>query len=167
MSTQQPSLREAILKKLESNARIDLSEIAILLGVNEIDVINEVAAMENENIICGYNTLIDWDKTGTDIVTALIEVKITPQRSEGYDRIAERIHRFPDVQSCYLISGSFDLLVIVKENNLRDVSRFVSEKLSSVGEIVSISTHFILKRYKDFGISMDGEIATERLVVSP
>ena len=101
-------MREKILTFIEKNSRIDLKELAIVLGVDEVTVANELEAMEAENIICGYHTLIDWDKTGIEKVTALIEVRVTPQRGMGFDKMAERIYNYPEVNSVYLISGSFD-----------------------------------------------------------
>lgn len=107
-------MREAILTFLEKNSRIDLQELAVILGTDEATVANEIAKMEQEHIICGYHTLIDWDKTSADKVTALIEVRVTPQRGQGFDSIAERIYNYPEVRSVYLISGAYDLMVILE-----------------------------------------------------
>ena len=104
-------MREELLKIIEKNSRIDLKELAVILGVEEIDVVNEMAAMEAEGIICGYHTLIDWEKTSIEKVSALIEVRVTPQRGQGFDSIAERIYKYPEVHAVYLISGGFDLLL--------------------------------------------------------
>ena len=106
-------MREQILAIIEKNSRIDLKELAVILGVEEIDVVNELQALQDEGIICGYHTMINWEKTNLDKVTALIEVRITPQRGQGYDHIAERIYKYPDVNSVYLISGGYDLMVTV------------------------------------------------------
>ena len=141
-------MREQILAILEKNSRIDLKELAVLLGVEELDIVNEMAAMEKEGIICGYHTLIDWEKTSIDKVTALIEVRVTPQRGQGFDNIAERIYKYPEVTAVYLISGAYDLLVTLDGKNLRDISRFVSDKLSTMDYVLSTATHFILKKYK-------------------
>ena len=149
MSDRKETLRMEILKDIEKNSRVDLGELAVMLGVNETDVANEMAEMEKEKIICGYHTLIDWDKAGVEMVTALIEVRVTPQRDRGFDRIAERIYNYPEVYSVYLISGSYDLLVTIEGKTLKEVSRFVSEKLSPIDEVLSTATHFILKKYKD------------------
>ena len=145
MSDRKEALRLEILKDIEKNSRVDLGELAVMLGVNETDVANEMAEMEKEKIICGYHTLIDWDKAGVEMVTALIEVRVTPQRDRGFDRIAERIYNYPEVYSVYLISGSYDLLVTIEGKTLKEVSRFVSEKLSPIDEVLSTATHFILK----------------------
>ena len=159
--------REQLLGIIEKNSRIDLKELAVILGVEEIDVVNELAAMEAEGIICGYHTLIDWDKTGVEMVTALIEVRVTPQRDRGFDRIAERIYNYPEVYAVYLISGSYDLLVTLEGRTLKEVSRFVSEKLSPIDEVISTATHFILKKYKDHGTIMIPRKESERMLVTP
>ena len=108
------SMREKILTFIEKNSRIDLKELAIILGVDEEAVVNELQKMEEENIICGYHTLIDWDKAGIEKVTALIEVRVTPQRGMGFDKVAERIYNYPEVNSVYLISGGFDFMVTIE-----------------------------------------------------
>lgn len=147
-------MREKILTFIEKNSRIDLKELAIVLGVDEVTVANELEAMEAENIICGYHTLIDWDKTGIEKVTALIEVRVTPQRGMGFDKVAERIYNYPEVNSVYLISGSFDFMVTIEGRTLREVSQFVSDKLSPLESVLSTKTNFILKKYKDHGTVM-------------
>ena len=123
-------MREKILTFIEKNSRINLKELAIMLGVDEASVANEIAAMEQENVICGYHTLIDWDKAGLEKVTAMIEVRVTPQRGMGFDKIAERIYNYPEVKSVYLISGGFDLMVTLEGKTLREVSQFVTDKPS-------------------------------------
>lgn len=160
-------MREAILKHMEKNSRIDLKELAILLDTDEITVANEVAAMEKEKVICGYHTLIDWEKTTKEKVTALIEVRVTPQRGEGFDKIAERIYNYPEVNALYLISGGYDLLVSLDGKSLREVSSFVSDKLSTLDQVLSTATHFVLKKYKDHGTIMDAKAEDERMLVSP
>ncbi len=160
-------LRNEILKNMERNSRIDLKELSVLLGIEEAVVANEVADMEKEKVICGYHTLIDWDKTGMERVTALIEVRVTPQRNQGFDRIAERIYNYPEVHAVYLISGGYDLLVTLEGKTLKEVSRFVSEKLSPLDSVISTATYFILKKYKDFGTVMVPKTESERMVVTP
>ena len=142
-------MREKILTFIEKNSRINLKELAIMLGVDEASVANEIAAMEQENVICGYHTLIDWDKAGLEKVTAMIEVRVTPQRGMGFDKIAERIYNYPEVKSVYLISGGFDLMVTLEGKTLREVSQFVTDKLSTLDQVLSTKTNFILKKYKD------------------
>ena len=160
-------MREQILTFLEKNSKIDLGELAILLGSSEAVIANEIAQMEKEQVICGYQTLIDWEKTSSEKVTALIEVRVTPQRGQGFDSIAERIYNYPEVQSVYLISGAYDLLVILEGKSLRDVSSFVSDKLSTLDTVLSTATHFILKKYKDYGTIMGKKTKDERMLVTP
>lgn len=160
-------MREQILTFLEKNSKIDLQELAILLGSSEAVIANEVQKMEEEQIICGYHTLIDWDKTSVDKITALIEVRVTPQRGQGFDNIAERIYNYPEVQSVYLISGAYDLLVILEGKTLKEVSGFVSNKLSTLDTVISTATHFILKKYKDDGIILSKKSKDERMLVTP
>lgn len=160
-------MREAILTFLEKNSRIDLQELAVILGTDEATVANEIAKMEQEHIICGYHTLIDWDKTSADKVTALIEVRVTPQRGQGFDSIAERIYNYPEVFAVYLISGGYDLLVTLDGKSLKEVSRFVSEKLSPIDSVISTATYFILKKYKDHGTIMVPKKESERMLMTP
>ena len=160
-------MREKLLNIIEKNSRIDLKEVAIILGVEEITVINELAALEAEGIICGYHTMIDWDKAGVDKVQALIEVKVTPQRGRGFEQIAERIYNYSEVTSTYLMSGGYDLLVILEGKTLNEVSTFVREKLSTIDEVISTSTHFILKKYKDHGTVMTKKKKDEREAFMP
>ena len=159
-------MREQILTFLEKNSKIDLKELAIMLGSSEAVIANEVAQMEKEKIICGYHTLIDWEKTSVDKVTALIEVRVTPQRGQGFDNIAERIYNYPEVRSVYLISGGYDLMVILEGKTLREVSAFVTNKLSTLDTVISTATHFILKKYKDYGTILGNERADERMPVA-
>ena len=160
-------MREQILSIIEKNSRIDLKELAVILGVEEIDVVNELAAMEAEGVICGYHTLIDWEKTAIEKVEALIEVRVTPQRGQGFDNIAERIYKYPEVRSVYLISGAYDLLVILDGKTLREVSKFVSDKLSTQESVLSTATHFILKKYKDHGTILTKKYEDTREKVTP
>ncbi|MCI5888083.1 MAG: Lrp/AsnC family transcriptional regulator [Brachyspira sp.] len=160
-------MREELLGIIEKNSRIDIKELAVLLGREEIEVANELAKLENEGIICGYHTLIDWEKTSIEKVTALIEVKVTPQRGQGFDHIAERIYNYPEVKAVYLISGGYDLLVTLEEKTLREISNFVSDKLSTLDSVLSTATHFILKKYKDHGTILDKKPEDGREVVTP
>ena len=160
-------MREKILTFIEKNSRIDLGELAILLGSDEVTIMNELEAMENERIICGYPTLIDWDKAGIEKVTALIEARVTPQRDMGFDKVAERISRYPEVNSVYLISGGFDIMVTIEGKTLREVSQFVSEKLSTLDSVLSTKTNFILKKYKDHGTVIAEKTKDERIQMLP
>ncbi|MBR4581975.1 MAG: Lrp/AsnC family transcriptional regulator [Lachnospiraceae bacterium] len=160
-------MREKILTVIEKNSKIDLKELAIILGEDEIDVANEIKAMEEDGTICGYHTLIDWDKTSIEKVSALIEVRVTPQRGQGFDNIAERIYKYPEVNSVYLMSGGYDLLVTLEGKTLKEVSSFVSNKLSTLDTVLSTTTHFILKKYKDHGTIMAKKFEDTRLKMTP
>lgn len=160
-------MREELLTVIEKNSRIDLKELAVILGVQEVDVVNELAALEAEGVICGYHTLIDWEKTSNEKVSALIEVRVTPQRGQGFDNVAERIYRYPEVRSVYLMSGGYDLMVILEGKTLREVSSFVSDKLSTLEGVLSTATHFILKKYKDHGTILAKKYEDTREKVTP
>ena len=160
------NIRKELLKLIEKNSKIATTELSKMLGVSEADVLNEMAELEREHVICGYLTLIDWDKTNTEKVIGLIEVKVTPQRGQGFDRIAERIYNYPEVSSVYLISGAYDLLVTLEEQSLKDIAQFVSDKLSTLDTVLSTATHFILKKYKDHGIIFDNKHEDEREAIS-
>ena len=160
-------MREKILTYIERNSRVDLKDLAIMLGTDEAAVANEIADMEKEGVICGYHTLIDWEKTSIEKVSALIEVRVTPQRGQGFDSIAERIYKYPEVHAVYLISGGFDLLVTLEGKSLKEVSAFVSDKLSTLDSILSTATHFILKKYKDHGTILTRKCEDQREMITP
>ena len=161
------NMKEELLAIIEKNSRIDLKELAVILGVAEIDVVNTLQELQDAGIICGYHTMINWEKTSIEKVTALIEVRVTPQRGQGFDNIAERIYNYPEVQSVYLISGGFDLLVTLEGKSLREVSSFVSDKLSTLDTVLSTATHFILKKYKDHGTILNSKSEDEREMFTP
>lgn len=161
------NMKEELLAIIEKNSRIDLKELAVILGVAEIDVVNTLQELQDSGVICGYHTLINWEKTSIEKVTALIEVRVTPQRGQGFDNIAERIYNYPEVQSVYLISGGFDLLVTLEGKSLREVSSFVSDKLSTLDTVLSTATHFILKKYKDHGTILNQKSEDEREMFTP
>ena len=150
-------MRTEILSIIEKNSKISLKELSMMLNMAEIDLANEIQKMEEEGIICGYHTLINWEKTSIEKVNALIEVRVTPQRGKGFDNIAQRIYKYPEVKSVYLISGGFDLLVTLEEKSLKEIAQFVSEKLSTLDSVLSTATHFILKKYKDNGTILTSE----------
>lgn len=160
-------MRDELLAIIEKNSRIDLKELAVLLGVDETDVVNELETLEKEGVICGYHTLINWEKTDNEKVSALIEVRVTPQRGQGYDNVAERIQKYPEVRSVYLMSGGYDLMVIIEGKTLREVSSFVSEKLATLEPVLSTATHFILKKYKDHGTMISRNNEDEREMITP
>lgn len=159
-------MREKILNYIEKNSRVKLDELAVILGLDEVEVANEMAAMESEGIICGYHTLIDWDKVTQERIHALIEVRVTPQRGKGFDDIAERIYKYPEVSSTYLISGAYDLLIFMEGKTLREISSFVSEKLSTLDSVISTTTHFVLRKYKDNGTILNKKKEDERIMMS-
>ena len=161
-------MREELLSIIEKNSRIGLKDLARMLGKNEIEVANEITELEKEGVICGYHTLINWEKTNLEKVNALIEVKVTPQRGQGFDKIAERLYNYPEVKSVYLISGGYDLLVTLEEKSLKEISNFVSDKLSTLDRVLSTATHFILKKYKDHGTILNTTNEEElREIITP
>lgn len=160
-------IKNEILNIIEKNSRVDTKEISVRLGTTEAEVVEAMQQMEQDGIICGYHTMINWEKTSDEKVTALIEVRVTPQRGEGFDNIAERIYKYPEVKSVYLISGGYDLLVTLEGKTLKEVSTFVSDKLSTLDTVLSTATHFILKKYKDHGTIMTKKCEDERIKITP
>ena len=162
------NIRSDILFLLERNARLTAAEIAVSLGLTEDAVAKEIAKLEKEQVICGYSTLINWSHTDTSLLTALIEVKVTPARGKGFDGIAERIYRFEEVKSVFLMSGDYDLAVTIEGRSLQEIASFVSDKLATMESVLSTATHFVLRKYKDHGVIMaDGDDEPERMIVSP
>jgi DNA-binding Lrp family transcriptional regulator len=161
------TLKERILTIIEKNSRVGLKELAIMLGTEETEIETALAEMEADGIICGYHTMINWDKTGVERVTALIEVRVVPQRGQGFEEIAERIYKYPEVSNVYLMSGGYDLMVILEGKTLKEVSGFVTHKLSTLEAVLGTTTHFILKRYKDHGTIMDKKSEDTREIVTP
>ncbi len=153
---------EEILEILEKDSRYSIEDIATMTGKSVEEVEAAIKKYEKENVILGYTTLINWENTSKDNVTALIEVKITPQRGEGFDKVAERIYKFSEVKACYLMSGGFDLTVIVEGKTMKDVAFFVSQKLAVQEGVLSTGTHFILKKYKDKGTIFESEPRDDR-----
>ena len=159
--------REEILRLLEKNARYTAKDIAVMLGMDVSEVKNEIEMMEKERTICGYHALVDWDKTDDEKISALIELKVTPQRGEGFDRIAEKIYQYPEVESLYLMSGGYDFSVILKKATMKEIANFVSSRLAVIEEVQSTATHIVLVRYKDHGILLTAPIKDMRMVVTP
>lgn len=160
-------MREKVLAFIEKNSKIDIKDLAVILGESETAVANEIADMEKEHIICGYHTLINWDNTSDEKVVALIEVKVTPQRGMGFDKIAERIYQYNEVNAVYLMSGAYDFTVFIEGKTMREVALFVSEKLSTLESVLSTATHFVLKKYKDHGTILVQEVQDERMLITP
>jgi DNA-binding Lrp family transcriptional regulator len=158
---------DPLLEILQKNAKYTTAELAELLGVGEKVVSERIAAFEKDRTILGYQAVTDSEKAGNDGVVAFIEVRITPERGGGFDRLAQRISHFDQVTHCYLLSGSYDLLVIVEGRSLRDTARFVAEKLSTLEGVLSTATHFELKTYKQRGLLTHTESPETRLPVTP
>ena len=158
---------DPLLKLLKENASLKPAQLAALLGRSEPDVTAAIKDYETRRIILGYRTIIDEEKIDGVKVRAVIEVKITPERQGGFDRLAERIAKYTEVHSCYLMSGGYDLLVVVEGTHLREVASFVSEKLATIQGVVSTATHFLLKPYKEQGVLVVPEVNDERLPVTP
>jgi len=156
-----------LLELLEHDARRPVNELAAMLHRSEYEVEQQIKQLEKDKVILNYNTLINWEKFGDDLVTSIIEVNVTPQREVGFDAIAERIYRFDEVRSLYLMSGSFDLLVIIEGKSLKDISNFVSTRLATIEGITSTRSHFMLKPYKKDGSIIDDQECDRRLVVTP
>ncbi|HBF38532.1 MAG TPA: AsnC family transcriptional regulator [Firmicutes bacterium] len=156
-----------ILELLEHNDRLTPAEIAVMLGMREEDVKAKIAEMEAEKVILNYRAMVNWERAGVEKVDALIEVKVIPQRDVGFDEIAERIYRFSEVTSVFLMSGAYDLMVLVEGTTMKEVALFVSQKLATIQNVQSTATHFVLKKYKLEGVIMDGKEEVERLVVTP
>jgi DNA-binding Lrp family transcriptional regulator len=158
---------QEILELLERNDRLTPAEIAVMLGMSEEDVKTKIAELEADKVIINYRAMVNWERAGVEKVNALIEVKVIPQRDVGFDEIAERIYRFPEVKSVFLMSGAYDLMVLVEGTTMKEVALFVSQKLATIYNVQSTATHFVLKKYKLEGVIMEGKEEVERLVVTP
>ena len=158
---------DQLLNLLRDNAALTHAQLSRLLNLPEAEVVAKVKGYEKDRVILGYRTILNEEKLGVDLVRAVIEVKITPERGGGFDRLAERIAKYSEVHSCYLMSGGYDLLVVVEGNSLREVATFVSEKLATIQGVISTATHFMLKPYKEQGVLMALEPNEERLAVTP
>ena len=156
-----------LLELLEHDARRPVNELAAILHRSEYEVDEQIKKLEKDKIILNYNTLINWEKFGDDTVTAIIEVNLMPQREVGFDAIAERIYRFDEVRTVYLMSGSFDLMVIIEGKSLQDVANFVATRLSTIEGVTQTRSHFMLKPYKKVGVIINDKERDRRLVVSP
>ena len=158
---------QELLELLEKDHKQSLEELSLLLDRPKEIVAEQIRQLEADKIIVKYHTIINWEKAGVDSVSAIIEVRITPQREVGFDAIAERIYRFPEVRNLYLMSGAFDLLVMVEGKTMKEVALFVSTKLATIEGIVSTTTHFVLKKYKEEGVIIEDREKERRLVVTP
>lgn len=156
-----------ILEILQDNSRLTPGQIAAMLGADEAELDNRIRELEDKRIIVKYHTLINWEKAGSEVVSALIEVKVTPQRGAGFDYLAERIYRFPEVKAVYLMSGAYDISVLIEGKTMKEVAFFVATKLATIENVQSTATHFVLKKYKQDGVILDDKEDDRRLVVSP
>lgn len=156
-----------ILRLLEiEKGKIDRARIAAMLRIEEGEVDDRLAELERNNVIVGYKTIVNWDKTDRDVVSALIELKITPQRGEGFDKVAERIYKYPQVKSLYLMSGAYDLALNIEGKTMKDVAMFVAQKLAPMDAVISTATHFVLKKYKEEGIVFEDNEKDTRQVIT-
>ena len=155
-------MKTKVLELLEKNAKISIKEIAEHLNISQKEVVKEISELEADKIICGYSTIINWDKITEEKCNALIEVKVTPQRGTGFDRIADRIARFDEVDSVFLMSGGYDFMVIVNGKSMKEVSSFVFNKLATIDYIQSTATHFVLKKYKDHSVKLQDKPTDKR-----
>jgi len=157
--------RYELLRLIEHNARLTQPELAVMLGTTEEAIAAELEKLRNDDIILGYTTVVNWEKTKRESVTALIEVKLMPQRDQGFDIIAQHLYRYPQVTSCYLMSGGFDLMLIIEDSTLREVASFISNKVAPIDGVVSTATHFILKKYKSNGVVFEDKPVDRREAV--
>ena len=158
---------EEILNILDKEkGTVSRAKIAQMLGMEEKEVADKIEKMEKETVIVGYKTIVNWDKTDKDVVVALIELRITPQRGEGFDKVAERIYKYPQVKSLYLMSGAYDLAVTIEGKSMKEVALFVAQKLAPMDSIISTATHFVLKKYKEEGIVFEDDEKDTRQVIT-
>ena len=151
-----------ILKLLEKDARLTPEQLSIMFDCDKKEIEDTIAEFEKNGTILGYNTVVDWEKTDVESVTAMIEVKLTPQRDRGFDRVAEKIYNYPEVKSVYLMSGAYDLSVLIEGKTMKDVALFVSQKLATIDAVISTATHFVLHKYKDKGMLYEANDIDER-----
>ena len=156
-----------ILRLLDiEKGKIDRARIAAMLRIDESEVDERLAELERNNVIVGYRTIVNWAKTDREVVTALIELKVTPQRGEGFDKIAERIYKYPQVTSLYLMSGAYDLAITIEGKTMQEVALFVAQKIAPMDSIISTATHFVLKKYKEEGIVFEDNEKDTRQVIT-
>ena len=155
-------MKNEILKLLENDARLTDKQLAVMMETDEAQIRKEIDSLEKSGTILAYKTIVDWEKTDIESVTAMIEVKLTPQKERGFDRVAEKIYNYPEVQAVYLMSGSYDLSVVIEGKTMKEVAYFVSQKLSTIDSVTSTATHFVLHKYKDKGILYDAPETDER-----
>ena len=155
-------MKNELLKLLENDARLTPEQLSVMLNAPEDEVRGHIAELEQNGIILGYKTIVDWEKTERESVTAMIDVKLTPQRDRGFDRVADKIYNYPEVQAVYLMSGAYDLSVLIEGKTMKEVAFFVSQKLATIDAVMSTATHFVLHKYKDKGVIYDSSDVDER-----
>lgn len=151
-----------LLKQLSKNSRVDTADLAVMLGMTEEDVQKEISEMEDAGLIRGYKAVIDWDRLDNAYVSAIIELKVTPKAGLGFEDVAAKVMRYPEVESVYLMSGVYDLSVVVKGKTFQDVAKFVAKELSTIDSVTSTATHFVLRRYKELEVELLGSGKDER-----
>ena len=151
-----------LLKLLSKNARYTVEELAVMTGCNEEEIKNDLAELEKEGMIRGYKTVIDWERLDSAYVSAIIELKVTPKAGLGFEEVARRVMKYPEVESVYLMSGGYDLSVVVKGKTFQEVALFVAKELSTIDSVLSTSTHFVLRRYKELDVELFGEDGDDR-----
>lgn len=149
-----------------SSSRLNDAEIAKMLGITEKEVLSQMKELEDEHIIVGYKAIINWDKTDNDVVTALIEMRVTPGRGEGFDKLAKRIYKYPQVKSVYLMSGAYDLALTVEGKSMKEVALFVAQKLAPMESVITTATHFVLRKYKEDGVLFEDDEKDTRQVIT-
>lgn len=157
----------SLLRLIEQNSGLSELDLSIMLDVETQAIHDAISALEKEGVICGYHTLIHWDKITDNDMTALVELRVTPQGGDGYEKLAEKIKEYPQVKTLYLMSGAYDFLVMVTGQNMKEIALFVSGKLASINEVQNTTTHFILTKYKELGFDLEAKKADERMVVTP
>ena len=159
-------MKTEILKLLEKDARLTPEQLSVMFDCDKKEIEEIIAEFEQNGTILGYNTVVDWEKTDVESVSAMIEVKLTPQRDKGFDRVAQKIYNYPEVKSVYLMSGAYDLSVLIEGKTMKEVAQFVARKLAPMDGVLSTSTHFVLKKYKESGTKLEQQKKDERLVVT-
>ncbi len=159
-------LSDEILKILDEDCNIAPEQIAVMTDSSAEEVYNTINALKENNVLLGNKAIVNWEKTNVENVTALIELKITPQRGEGFDKVAERIYKYPQVKSLYLMSGGFDLCVIIEGKSMKNIALFVASTLAPMESVVSTATHFVLKKYKDHGVTFENNEIDDRQVIT-
>ncbi|MBE5781112.1 MAG: Lrp/AsnC family transcriptional regulator [Clostridiales bacterium] len=160
-------LKTGIIDILKENARTETADMAAMLGAEEAEVLNTIRALEDEKLILKYTAIVNEEKLDSDSVTALIEVKVSPMREQGFDSIAKRIYRFDEVESVFLMSGAYDLMVLIHGDSMRQIAFFVAQKLATIDGVLSTATHFVLKKYKELGVIFETVDEETRLPVTP